>query len=94
MTKYRKKPIEIEAFQFDGDFVNGDSTPAWAWEAIEKGEIFFSSLDRIEPPCELFIKTLEENMHASMGDYIIRGISGEIYPCKPDIFEKTYESVE
>jgi len=92
--KYRKKPVVIEAFPFDGDFVKGDSTPTWAWEAIEKGEIFFSSLDPTEPPCELFIKTLEGNMHASIGDYIIRGINGELYPCKPDIFEKTYELAE
>lgn len=43
------------------------------------------------PPCELFIKTLEGNHHVSVDDYVIRGVVGELYPCKPDIFEQTYE---
>ena len=42
---------------------------------------------------ELYIKTLEGEHHASVGDYIIQGVQGEIYPCKPDIFEATYEEM-
>ena len=92
--KYRKKPVEIEAFKFDGDLVDRVGccyVPAWAHEALEDGALFFDSIDGDSPPCELFIKTLEGVHHASVGDYIIRGVKGEIYPCKPDIFEMTYE---
>ena len=46
------------------------------------------------PPCELYIETLEGTHHVSVGDYIIQGLHGELYPCKPDIFEKTYEEVK
>ena len=90
--KYRKKPVEIEAFRFDGDLVNsGDCyyVPEWGSKAFEEGILFFDSLEG--PHCELFVKTLEGIIHASVGDYIIRGVKGEIYPCKPDIFEMTYE---
>lgn len=59
----------------------------------EDGAMYFGSLKGDEPPCELFIKTLEGNMVASVRDYIIQGVNGEFYPCKPDIFEKTYEVV-
>lgn len=61
MSKYRKKPVVIEAYQTDK---------------------------------EMDIETLEGTMHASAGDYIITGVNGEKYPCKPDIFDKTYERVE
>ncbi len=56
--------------------------------------IHFGSLRLDEPPCEMFIDTLEGTHHANVGDYIIRGVNGELYPCKPNIFEKTYEIVE
>lgn len=95
--KYRKKPVEIEAFQYDGDLINDKGkyyVPMWAIEAYENGTLFYSSEDGNEPPCELFIKTLEGNMKVSVSDYIIRGVEGELYPCKPDIFEQTYEPVE
>ena len=97
MAKYRKKPVEIEAFQYDGDLKGSDGNyyvPDWAVKAFEEGTIYFKSLKFDEPPTELFIDTLEGTHHASVGDYIIRGVNGELYPCKPDIFEKTYESVE
>ena len=61
MAKFRKKPVEVEAYQT------------------------YKEID---------IKTLEGTMHANVGDWIITGVNGEQYPCKPDIFEKTYESVE
>lgn len=95
--KYRKKPVVIEAFKYDGDLKGKDGeyyVPEWAVQAFENGVIYFSSLKFDEPPTELFIDTLEGTHHASVGDYIIKGVNGELYPCKPDIFEKTYEVVE
>ena len=98
MAKYRKKPVVVEAFQYDGDFRDGDGkyyVPEWAEKALKDGTMFYifprTSLDAAP---ELYIKTLEGNHHASIGDFIIRGVHGELYPCKPDIFAKTYELAE
>ena len=93
--KYRKKPVVIEAFQYDGDLIDSRGkyyVPDWAKQAYENGILFYEETEN--SPSEMFVKTLEGNMLASVGDYIIRGVNGEIYPCKPDIFEKTYEPVE
>lgn len=91
--KYRKKPVAIEAFQYDGDFVNSFDgkyyIPDWASEALDNGTMYFDSTDG--EPCELFIRTLEGVHRVSVNDYIIQGVQGELYPCKPDIFEQTYE---
>lgn len=90
--KYRKNPVIIEAFQFDGDLQDRAGTfyvPEWAEKAYKDGTMYFTS-----PSLELYIDTLEGTHHASVGDYIIRGVNGEIYPCKPDIFQKTYEMEE
>lgn len=95
MARYRKKPVEIEAFQYDGDLKGSDGkyyVPEWAVKAYEEGILYFKEYDG--KPREMFIKTLEGVHHASVGDYIIQGVNRELYPCKPDIFEKTYESVE
>lgn len=92
--KYRKKPVVIEAFQYDGDFkyYNGNYyIPDWAIKAFEEGILFYDTWN--EAPGELFISTLEGNHHVSVGDYIIKGINGELYPCKPDIFKATYDPV-
>lgn len=88
--KYRKKPVVVEAFQYDGDFKNSKGQwyiPQWATDAHMNGILYFNGH-------VLKVKTLEGDMTASVGDYIIQGVNGEIYPCKPDIFEKTYESAE
>lgn len=90
MAKYRKKPVVIEAFQYDGDLKGSDGkyyVPEWAVDAFEKQDMYFNGP-------ELYIKTLEGVHHASVKDYIICGVDGELYPCKPEIFEKTYELVE
>lgn len=85
--KYRKKPVIIEAIQFEDnsdriieihEFMGGDT-------------IRVNYEDKVNP--YLKIETLEGIMKASVGDYIIKGVNGEFYPCKPDIFEKTYERV-
>lgn len=91
MTKYRKKPVVIEAFKYDGDFMyqTGEHyVPDWAVSNLEVGVLSF------EGQGDLFVNTLEGKMLVSVGDYIIRGVQGEIYPCKPDIFELTYELAE
>lgn len=95
--KYRKKPVVIEAFRYDGDFPYAGGVwyvPKWARKAYEDGTMYFDSSADGGPPCELFISTLEGVHHVSVGDYVIRGVNGELYPCKPDIFEKTYEEVQ
>lgn len=96
MAKYKKKPVVIEAFQYDGDLKGSDGkyyVPDWAVEAFKNGTLFYMSLSPLYPPYELHVKTLEGNMRVSVGDYIIQGVNGELYPCKPDIFEKTYELI-
>lgn len=93
--KYRKKPVVIEAFKYDGDLMGSDGkyyVPDWAVKAYEDGVMFYDDVGNM--PGELFIKTLEGTHHVSVGDYIIQGVNGELYPCKPDIFEKTYEVVD
>lgn len=81
MTKrYRKKPVIVEAFKWGTDVV-----PEW-WENLGGTTIAPAS-------GSAFIPTLEGTMEARVGDYIIQGVQGEIYPCKPDIFEATYEEV-
>lgn len=92
--RYRKKPVEIEAFQYDGDLKGSDGkyyVPDWAVEAFEHGVMFYGEFENM--PNELFIKTLEGTHHVSVGDYVIKGVIGELYPCKSDIFAETYEAV-
>lgn len=86
MPKYRKKPVTIEAFRFAG----GDTEPMpdWFAKAITDGKAYFQGGD--DPYWT--IETLEGNHRASLGDFIIQGVKGEIYPCKPDIFAATYEA--
>ena len=97
MTKqYRKKPVVIESFQYDGDLMDRFGkyyVPDWVFDAIQNGVMYYDSEDSNSPPWELYIKTLEGVHHVSVGDYVIQGVKGELYPCKPDIFEATYEGV-
>lgn len=91
MAKYRKKPVEVEAFKWSGGREQKED-PKWINEAIKKGDVCFNNAGTKNVNME--IKTLEGNHIGNRGDYIIQGIKGEIYPCKPDIFEKTYEKAE
>jgi hypothetical protein len=86
MSKWRKKPVVVEAFKWTG---GPDQTedPEWICEAIKNRTVRFES-------DSLLIDTLEGTHRANYGDYIIQGIQGELYPCKPDIFEATYEPLE
>ena len=80
--KYRKKPVVIEAVQFTGH--NDAECIAFCPIAVDPDEKFPS----------LVIPTLEGEMVVSRYDYIIKGVKGEFYPCKPDIFEATYDAME
>ena len=86
--KYRKKPVVIEAFQWTGGPEQEDD-PEWIIEAVRNGSAWFENEGT--PEVKFMIRTLEGVHEANIGDYIIRGIAGEIYPCKPDIFLATYE---
>ena len=91
MAKYRKKPIEVEAFRIGIDYI-----PDWFMNKVSTNEIILygkSSGFKHYDDTNCDIKTLEGVMHANYGDYIIKGVNGEIYPCKPDIFKKTYEEI-
>lgn len=83
--KFRKKPVVVEAMQFTND---------------TKNQIFnfvccnrYADFDNNHNPI-LIIETLEGDMVTSLGDWVIKGVDGEFYPCKPGIFEKTYEKVD
>ena len=78
MAQYRKKPVVVEAIQLSAD--NVEEVIAFCGDKIKS-----------HPLTGVVIETLEGNMIASEGDYIIKGVKGEFYPCKPDIFEATYE---
>ena len=100
MAMYRKKPVVINAVEWNGknqreifDFLTNGTKENCALTLEE--DTF--RIDLVNGGCQtgdLIIKTLEGELKASVGDFIIKGISGEFYPCKPDIFEKTYEQVD
>jgi len=83
MTKYRKKPVEVEAEQW-----SGCTSPKF--DKLIEGQEHKLQIQGTT----LFIATLEGEMVADQGDYVIKGIRGELYPCKPDIFKLTYDEVE
>lgn len=95
--KYRKKPVVIEAFEFvplygqHGVLLPNEPhlIPLWFTKARAEGMV--QLWDEGEQYC--MIQTLEGRMKANAGDYIVLGVKGEIYPCKPDIFEMTYEKI-
>lgn len=90
IQKFRKKPVIIEAMHFRTNNVGGEECMNEICSWIDEG--------RLETQCwhngtDIYINTLEGEMRADCGDWIIKGIKGEFYPCKPDIFEATYEPV-
>ena len=82
MSRYRTKPCEIEALEWNGH--NLEEIKEFVGDSLGKGI----------PHINMKIKTLEGEMIASKGDFIIKGLRGEFYPCKPDVFHKKYELVE
>ncbi len=99
MGKFRKKPVVIEAFR-----MGIDARPEWFQDKVTANEIITFAVakpedDGTDNPFEFnktgcIITTLEGDMTGDYGDYIIQGVKGEVYPCKPDIFELTYEAYE
>ena len=92
MARYKTKPCEIEAFQF---YVDG--MPDWFTEALIRNEVKIYDYDhKMHSTDEVhcLIETLEGTMRGDVGDYIIKGLKGELYPCKPDVFEKKYERID
>ena len=87
MTQYRKKPVVIEAIQFNGK--NAEEIEQWSNNNVKAGPVSEDTLTR----AYLEIETLEGTMTAQPNDYVIKGVNGEFYPCKPDIFDKTYEEI-
>ncbi len=93
--KYRKKPVVIEAVLWTGD----NHREMFDFLTNKKDEYMTANgdnfyIDHNKVKGGLIIKTLEGEHIASIGDYIIKGVNGEFYPCKPDVFEKTYEKVD
>lgn len=97
MAKFKKKPVEIEAVQYLGrenDWTPDNPVfterPDWLLKALtspgQTGGVWLVGN-------ELYVSTLEGSMIARIGDWMIRGVKGEVYPCKPDIFEMTYDVV-
>ena len=86
--KYRKKPIVIDAWLFEGTF--GSYSAISKTLGSPEGFFFCEGPGNLQ---EIEIKTLEGTMTASPGDWIIKGVKGELYPCKPDIFAATYDPV-
>jgi len=99
MAKYRKKPVVIEAFQMTKARRQDNSEwPSWlsqAWQKLhaEIGALYPENFPNSDGTDRLRIKTLEGDQLVSWDDFIIQGVQGEIYPCKPEIFHKTYDLV-
>lgn len=97
VAKYRKKPVVIEAIQWTGTIQSTHEVIVFMGQSVAND---FITQEKFYDYCcfalrdGLEITTLEGIMTASVDDYIIKGVNGEFYPCKPDIFQKTYEAVE
>jgi hypothetical protein len=92
VKKFRKKPVVIEAIQYDGS--NGQEIAAWASEGRHPlSNQMVRYIQEAPGMYSLRVLTLEGELYARLDDWIIRGVKGEFYPCKPDIFEATYEAV-
>ena len=99
MAKFRKKPAEIEAFQMtQQNRIDNSEWPNWlnqAWnmEPGDVGSVWPVGYPESDGTDQVVIATLEGVMTVAFNDWIIRGVKGELYACKPDIFEQTYEPV-
>jgi hypothetical protein len=90
MPMYRKKPVVIEARRVAGMPINVYAVADWCGGKVDTE----TAADRRSIVPFILIDTLEGTMKANEGDWIIKGVNGEFYPCKPDVFSKTYEPVE
>jgi hypothetical protein len=104
MPCFRKKPVVIEAVKWDGTATGATPIIDWILATGQRSARFHEHRPEIKvsngeiaqalDPAHLSIDTLEGRMRADIGDWIIRGVQGEHYPCKPDIFDATYEPVD
>ena len=93
MPRYRKRPVVIEAFQMTKERRDQRGWPTWLNEAWMLKKHLMGALYMSGPDGAFSIKTLEGAQLVSWDDYIIQGVEGELYPCKPRIFNRTYEKV-
>ncbi|MDO4694980.1 MAG: hypothetical protein Q4A62_10630 [Eikenella sp.] len=97
MPKFRKKPVVIDAVQYTGSESNTIMLYEWIHD-VDLSTMHMTASAIIMADCKrdggLMIPTPEGKMLARVGDWIIKGVQGEFYPCKPDIFEATYEPAE
>jgi hypothetical protein len=92
MALYRKKPVVIEAMRLTRRNNGPQPFPDWFDDAVSRNAIITHGMGKFgEGPVFCEIPTLEGTMRADEGDWIIKGVAGELYPCKPDIFAATYE---
>ena len=94
IRRFRKKPVIIEAIRYTGSRVSFEAICAWMDGDRTDSPMLGYEGPNDDDPQEFGIKTLEGKMKTRPGDYVIKGIAGEFYPCKPDIFEASYEAVE
>ena len=87
--RYRKKPVEVEAVRFTGDSYQAHFIRAWM-----DGEPYVEPALRVNDTVPLIIETPEGTMRATAGDWIIKGVNGEFYPCKHEVFMKTYDPID
>lgn len=90
MGLYRKKPLVIEAFRWTGDAMQQED-PEWAIEALRDGRMWFKADG--SGTVRIWVQTREGPLCGSLGDWIIKGIEGELYPCSDSVFAATYEGV-
>lgn len=90
MPQFRRKPVVIEAFQFSGTEYSASEIEKWS---EGRAKLLIYADDITLNSRKMTVETLEGTMTANEGDWIIRGVKGEYYPCKPDIFAATYEPV-
>ena len=89
MPRFRKRPVEVEAVRLPvhASAIMTAEVPGWLSDALRAGSVW-------QVPDGVIIATLEGDHLGRWGDWIIKGVKGELYPCKPDIFDATYESAE
>jgi hypothetical protein len=80
--RYRKRPVVVDAIQWTGNNIEK------IWDTFGAASLYGPTETNVD---SIMVRTLEGVMRAALGDWIIRGVKGELYPCKPDIFEATYE---
>lgn len=96
MAEYMRRWRVVEAFQYNGTLRNSDGEyciPQWAIKAFEEGTMYYRSWDEGEELYELFIRTLEDDYHVAIGNYVVKCAKGELCVCESDHFEEEFVEV-